>query len=198
MTSKILVTGLVVLAFVTGTIFSSPIVDAANPALEAIQQTLGLIQTETDKIQSVKDNTNSIRSELAIIQNDIQAIKDELQIVEPPTDPTLIGAYNIILDSPLVCTGAIPLEIDQFDADFIGTIPGDLEISSNLFPAIMSGTIESDHSFSASFDNGEASLDGQISQDLQTVSGIINADFTVVDLGVTCTVSTQYSGILIQ
>ena len=189
----------VLVAFLAGTIFSSPIAEAANPVLEAIQQTLGLIQTETDKIQSVKDDTNSIRFELAIIKNDVQAIKAELQIVEPPTDPTVIGTYNIILDSPLMCTGPIQLEIDQFNAEFVGTIPGQLEISSNIFPATISGTIESDHSFlaSESSSNGEVSLDGQISQDLQTVTGTIIANFTDDDIGITCTVFSQYNGILL-
>lgn len=193
--------GIIAVAFVTGTVFSSPVAEAANPALEAIQQTLGLIQTETDKIQSVKDNTNTIRSELAIIKNDIQEIKAELQIVDPPTDPTLIGAYSITLDSPIVCTGSISIEFDQFDVDFVGTIPGELEIVVTSIPIIppVTGTIEFDHSFSTSdvSENGEFFLDGQISQDLQTITGTAIADITIPEQSTTCSVSTQYSGIVI-
>ena len=56
MTNKIIVAGLVIVAFVIGTISVNPLAEAANPLLEQIQITVDAIKTDTVEIQTIKNN----------------------------------------------------------------------------------------------------------------------------------------------
>lgn len=204
--------GLVVLAFVAGALVMNPnTADALAPWANEMLNRIGLLEeTDTKLLESIQDEAKiraetDAQSQLLLDQYDerislLESLHDLGPGPQPQPEPTLLNSYAITLDSPMICSqGTLELPISTFNADFLTTPDGYLEIATSFTTAHLTGILSTDNSFSAdtSFPLGGISTTGQLSQDLQSVTGHLDGNYEDPDLQISCDVNSSYSGIVI-